>query len=97
MLSLVFLLVISAACTTVGQRFEIAKADSFQPGVTSEADARALLGEPASVDTNPNNHHHLLVWEYVTGNALGTGSGSVLAVSFDENGRMLAIVRKTTI
>jgi outer membrane protein assembly factor BamE (lipoprotein component of BamABCDE complex) len=86
-----------AACTTVGNRFDISKANALEPGVTTEADAKKLLGEPMSVHANADNNHELLVWQYASGNALGTGSASVLAVSFDENGRMLKIIQKSVI
>jgi hypothetical protein len=81
-------------CIQIGTRFDTSKVDQLQPSVSTEADAEALLGKAMSVTTNPDNDHHLLVWQYVYGTALATGGGKQLAISFDEHGRMIKILRR---
>jgi hypothetical protein len=70
-----------SGCMTVGKKFDISKVDQLQPGVSTEADAKALFGEPTSVSANPDNHHELLQWVYSQGTLVG-GNGSHLAISF---------------
>ena len=84
------------ACMTVGSKFDISKIDQLQPSVSTEDDAKRLFGEPTSVSDNPNNHHELLQWIYSQGTLVG-GNGAHLAISFDENGKMIAVVQRTKI
>jgi len=35
----------------IGTRFDMSKVDQLQPGISTEADAEALLGKPVSVTT----------------------------------------------
>jgi SmpA / OmlA family len=83
-------------CMTIGNKFDISRVDQLQPGISTEADAKALFGEPTSVSTNPNNHHELLQWSYSQGAIVG-GNGAHLAISFDENGKMIAVIQKTKV
>jgi hypothetical protein len=84
-----------AGCAHVGRNFDITSADQLTPGVSTEADAKRLLGEPITVQRNPENGHDLLVWQYVYGTGLGAGGGQKLAISFDEKGKMIAIIQRT--
>ena len=84
-----------AGCASIGHDFDISKTSQLSPGVSTEADARQLLGEPLTVEKNPANGHDLLVWQYAYGTGLGTGGGKKLAISFDEKGKMIAIIQKT--
>jgi hypothetical protein len=73
----------------------MSRADQLTPGVSTEADAERLLGEPITVEHNPQNRHELLIWRYAYGTGLGTGGGQTLAISFDEKGKMIAILQRT--
>jgi hypothetical protein len=84
-----------AGCAQVGRTFDIANADRLVPGVSTEADAKGLLGEPITIQRNPGNGHEALVWQYVYGTGLGTGGGQKLVISFDEKGKMIAIIQRT--
>lgn len=82
-------------CAHVGREFDISNADQLTPGVSTEADAKRLLGESITVQRNPENGHEALVWTYAYGTGLGTGGGQKLAISFDEKGKMIAIIQRT--
>jgi hypothetical protein len=92
---LVLIGLVLAGCVSVGRDFDIAKADQLIPGVSTEADAKRLLGEPITVQRNPENRHDLFIWQNVYGTGLGTGGGQKLAISFDEKGKMIAILQRT--
>jgi regulator of RNase E activity RraA len=81
----------------VGNRFNIDKADQLQPGISTVADAKALLGEPVTVQTNPENNHQLLIWQYAYGTAIAVGGGAKLGIAFDENGKMIKIIQRTKV
>ena len=80
-----------------GNLFDINNADQLQPGISTVADAKALLGEPVTVQTNPDNNHQLLIWQSAYGTAIAVGGGAKLAISFDENGRMIKILQRTKV
>ena len=80
-----------------GNLFDINNADRLQPGISTIADAKALLGEPVTVQTNPDNNHQLLIWQYAYGTAVAVGGGAKLAISFDENGKMIKIIQRTKV
>jgi hypothetical protein len=84
-----------AGCAQIGRTFDISNADRLVPGVSTEADAKALLGEPVTVPRNPQDGHKALVWQYVFGTGLGTSGGQKLVISFDEKGKMIAVLQKT--
>lgn len=89
------LLSVLAACASIGRPFDITKADSLRPGISTEQDAEQLLGKPISVNTNAQNSHQLLTWQYAYGTGLGTSGGKKLSISFDSNGRMLQVIQRT--
>ena len=84
------------SCMTVGNKFDISKVDQLQPGISTEDDAIKLFGNPTSVSTNPDNKHELLQWIYSQGTLVG-GNGAHLAISFDKNGKMIAVIQQTKI
>jgi hypothetical protein len=94
----VFAVALTAALTlsgcVSGNSFDMSKASELTPGVSTEQDAIRLLGEPASIVTNPQNQHRALVWAYGYGTPIG-GGGRGLTISFDANGRMLQIIQQT--
>jgi hypothetical protein len=60
-------------------------------------EAKSLFGKPVSVITDPRTNHELLVWRYAFGTGLATGRAQELAVSFDQDGRMLKIIQRSQI
>jgi hypothetical protein len=85
------------ACAQIGHPFDIAKADQLTPGISTEDDAKKLLGEPISVTTSPDNGHQLLIWQYSYGTALATGGAERLVILFDADGKMLRIVQRAKV
>jgi|SRR5271166_3918272 len=86
-----------AGCVTIGHNFDLAAANQLTPRVSTEADAQYLLGEPISIGHNPQNNHDLFIWQYTYGTGIGTASSQSLAISFDENQKMIAIISRTKI
>jgi hypothetical protein len=93
---LVFLLLLVPACATSGKPFDISRANQLRPGISTESDAKSLFGDPVSMQSNPTNNHELLRWIYVHASPVGA-RGDALAISFDENGKMLKIVERSQI
>ena len=83
-----------SARTTIGTKFNIAKADQLTPGVSTIADAVQLLGPISAESTRPDNSK-LLQWQYVQGTLVG-GSGAHLAILFDASGKMVRTTHKTS-
>jgi hypothetical protein len=96
MRTLVLLSFLLCACASVGKPFDLSKTDQMQPGISTEADAQQLFGEPLSRDVNPTNNHELLRWAYAHASPMGENV-ETLAISFDENGKMLKIIRRSSI
>lgn len=86
-----FALVLSG-CMTMGQKFDPAKTDQLQPGVSTIAEATALLGQPAAESTDANGNK-LLQWQYSQGTLVG-GSGAHVAILFDSAGKMVRVTHK---
>lgn len=84
-----------AACVTVGQRFDLGRADELVVGESTEEDAKRLLGAPTAVTTLADSTY-LLQWQYSRGTALGTGSGAHLVILFGPDGRMVRVVHQST-
>lgn len=87
--------VLMAGCISTGHKFDMAAADQLKPGISTETDAISLLGEPTSREHNPVNGHDGLIWKYAYGTGIGTGAGQALAISFDERGKMIAVLQRT--
>jgi hypothetical protein len=86
--------VLLPGCVTVGNKFDIAKADQLQPGISSDADAVRLLGPPTNQSESPSGT--LLQWQYSRGSLAG-GSGAHLAVLFDRKGQMVRVTHKSSL
>lgn len=93
-LALLSALTLLAACVTVGNKFNPAKADELSPGVSTIADATRLLG-PIAAESNLPDGTKLLQWQYSQGTAVGTGSGAQLAILFDREGKMVRIAHRS--
>lgn len=86
------LLISLGGCTTVGNKFDIAKADQLQPGRSTMSEAVQLLGPPTAQSTGQNNAT-LLQWQYSQGTLVGA-SGAHLAVLFGPDGKMVRVTHK---
>lgn len=86
------LVVALSACTTIGKKFDIAKVDQLEPGVSTIADAVKLLG-PSTAESSLANNSKLLQWQYSQGSIVAS-SGAHVAILFDQAGRMVRITHK---
>lgn len=86
-----------SACVSIGSKFDISKADQLKPGISTEADAKALFGAPVATDTVAATRHDILTWQYSYGTGIGTGGGENLKVEFDQDGKMIAIVHRAEV
>ena len=90
------LLLTMTACAHVGHDFDMSKVDQLTPGVSTEADAKALLGEPISVAGNASGE--VLTWKYVFATGLVIGShGQGVQIAFDQNGKMIRVTNRATV
>ncbi|WP_412480689.1 hypothetical protein [Azonexus sp. IMCC34839] len=89
------LTVLSASAATLGQEFEIERADSFQQGATTFDEAKEQLGVPTSISTDAEGNQTIW-WKYVKVNLLGKDIRK-LAVVFDKEGKMLRIAHREVI
>lgn len=79
-----------AACATHGTKFDSAKVDTFQPGVTTINDATAALGKPYST-SDMGKSGKLLQWIY----AGSIGGGGHVAILFRPDGTMERITQRS--
>lgn len=84
---------ITACSQQYGREFDPETARTFTPGVTTERQAVAALGEPVSRATYRDGSE-LLQWIYTEGSLTGH-SGAQLAVLFGPKGKMVRITRLT--
>lgn len=71
-----------SACATHGTKFDSAKIDTFQPGVTTIEEVTATLGKPYSMSDMGKNGK-LLQWIYT-----GMGGSSHVGILFRPDGTM---------
>lgn len=76
----------SVIAATIGQEFEIERADAFEQDVTTLEIAKEQLGTPTSVSTDAEGNQTVW-WKYVKVNLFGKDVRK-LAIVFDKNGRM---------
>lgn len=76
-------------CVTSGSKFTMAEVQSLQPGVSTKAEAIALLGPPTSVSVMGDGSE-LLQWMY-TEVVYIAGEGRHVAILFGRDGRMIRI------
>jgi hypothetical protein len=79
-----------ASCATIGHRFDYTRVSELTPGVSTRDDAIRALGTPTA-ESSYADGSRLLQWQYVSGNALGRGSGSHVAILFDRDGKMIRV------
>ena|SRR6266550_1216731 len=79
-----------AACTTIGNKFDPDRIDDLKPGVSTIADATAILGPPA-FESPDGNGTRLLQWQYTQISAFSGLSGADIGILFDDTGRMIRV------
>lgn len=104
--AIVVLVLVLAACVSVGRPYRADAVADLKPGITTEAEAAILLGRPPThrqsylSDGNPPSWEpgdHFLAWVHGRW-AFGRGvSGRSLVLMFDRAGTLKEIVRQTEI
>ncbi len=84
-----------AGCAATGTKFDIAQADTFQPGVTTLSEAQSSLGKPMSVSTAADGTQ-VLRWQFVSVTPV-QNTGARLDIVFDKDGKMVRVARRTTV
>ncbi|TMA78483.1 MAG: outer membrane protein assembly factor BamE [Deltaproteobacteria bacterium] len=79
-----------AACTTIGNKFDPDRVDDLKPGISTIADATAVLGPPA-FQSPDSNGSRLLQWHYTQISAFSGLSGADIGILFDDTGRMIRV------
>lgn len=90
--ALISFIISSVQAATVGNEFEIERADTFQQSVTTIDQAKEQLGTPTSVSTDAESNQ-VLWWKYAKVNLLGKDVRK-LAVVFDKDGKMLRVAHR---
>ena len=78
-----------SACATHGTKFDSAKVDTFQPGITTVEEVTAALGKPYSTNDMGKNGK-LLQWIYT-----GIGGSSHVGILFRPDGTMERVVTRS--
>ena len=81
------------ACVTHGQKFDMADAEAFQPGITTLSDAELKFGKPRSVSYQPDGSK-LVQWMFVQVVYVHATSGHI-AILFDKDGKMVRLTHKS--
>jgi len=79
-----------AACATLGNKFDPDRVDDLKPGISTIADATAILGPPA-FDSSDGHGSRFLQWQYTRIWAFGGLSGADIGILFDDTGRMVRV------
>jgi hypothetical protein len=85
-----------AACAQVGNRFNQDGVSQLRPGISTEQEAIALLGQPVSWVAMPDGGK-AVKWMYAYGTALATGGGAAVIIAFAPDGRMRGIVGSSNV
>lgn len=78
-----------SACATHGTKFDSAKVDTFQPGITTVEEVTAALGKPYSTNDMGKNGK-LLQWIYT-----GMGGSSHVGILFRPDGTMERVATRS--
>jgi len=87
-MALLLTLAAAACARQAGSDFDAAAVDRLIPGQSTLADATSLLGPPARTRAFAGGKV-LVRWAYVR-----TGESAALDITFGDDGRMIAIVRR---
>jgi len=79
-----------ASCATIGNKFDLDRVDDLKPGISTIADATAILGPPA-LQSPYSNGSRLLQWHYTQISAFSGLSGADIGILFDDTGRMIRV------
>lgn len=89
---IVFVMLVAAACATVGKSFDVTHANDIQKGQHDKAQIRAWFGEPHQVTSPlPSNPASCVErWQYTHAHSVAGGSteSQVLIVDFDAAGKV---------
>lgn len=80
---------IVTGCATHGTKFDSAKVDTFQPGITTVEEVTAALGKPYSTNDMGKNGK-LLQWIYT-----GMGGSSHVGILFRPDGTMERVATRS--
>lgn len=80
------------ACVSTGPQFDMAKVNAFQTGITTEADAIAVLGPPSS-RSSMSDGTELLQWIGIMGTPIG-GKANHAAILFGRDNKMIRITHQ---
>ena len=78
-----------SACATHGTKFDSAKVDTFQPGITTVEEVTATLGKPYSMSDMGKNGK-LLQWIYTD-----VGGSSHVGILFRPDGTMERVATRS--
>lgn len=87
---IVGLVFVMAACTTLGNKFDADRVRDLKPGISTIADATAILGPPA-FESADSHGSRLLQWQYTRISAFSGLSGADIGILFDDTGRMIRV------
>jgi hypothetical protein len=88
---------IAVACTSEhGRDFDLSKADSFRPGVTTFEEAVTQLGKPSFIRRYRDGRTGA-AWQYVKGTTFFGGGTKGVGIIFDANGVMERVTSRTEI
>lgn len=84
-------LVLALACATVGRKMDLSLVDRLQPGISTQADAVALLGQPTAVVKD--GQLTSLSWAYAHANAFGHAEVQTVTLTFGPDGKLVHSVQ----
>lgn len=95
-LSVFIFLLLLVGCASVGHRFDAAAISNLEPGVTTETESRALLGQPHQV-VNLDNGGRSVHWQYISSTMGGITNNQAVSLFFDSEGRFVRIFQLVNI
>ncbi len=78
------LILVMAACVTVGSRVDPSLTDQLTVGTSTRADAIALFGKPGTVTDSTSGS--VLIWHYTHATAFGGAKASMVVLTFNQEG-----------
>ena len=78
-------LIVCVGCATVGTKIDASSVNLLKVGVTSKADAIALLGNPRTV-SETSNGTSMLIWAYAHVQTFGSHESSSVVLTFGADG-----------
>lgn len=78
------LILLLAACVTVGTRMDASLTDQLTVGTSTRADAIALFGKPGTVTDSTTGS--VLIWHYTHATAFSGAKSSMVVLTFNKEG-----------